>query len=270
MNIHSEFEILGTTCEVTEDGCVHIVVDCLSDELKALLRSRLTEICHGVARAKKASAIYSYKRTLTSFLNRYDTKTVRTQKGMIGELLTHVLFVHYFSAYEPVSPNFNLEEGSIKKGFDLVLLNNESKELWFAEVKSGNTTTQTCAQKLGSLLSTAKNGLVENLNDTRETLWMNAINGASVAMASGSLKSRIEALLESYAEGAFSDTNSSEDFNALLVAVCYSGGKETASIDEFSCSHTHHLNTGEFANLISLSIQKNTFQAVEKFLREET
>ncbi len=255
---------------MTDDGCVHIVVDHLSEELKALVRDRLTEICHGVARAKKASAIYSYKRTLTSFLNRYDTKTAKTKKGMIGELLTHILFVHYFSAYEPVSPNFNLEEGSIKKGFDLVLMNNESNELWFAEVKSGNVTTQTCAQKLGSLLSTAKNGLVENLNDTRETLWMNAINGASVAMTSGSLKNKIESLLEDYAEGAFSNSNCSEDFNALLVAVCYSGGKETASIDDFKTSHSHHLGTNEFAKLISLSIQKNTFQAVENFLRHET
>lgn len=254
---------------MTCDGCVHIVVEHLSDDLKALLRDRLSEICHGVAKAKKTSAIYSYERTLASFLNRYDTKTDKTKKGMIGELLTHILFVHFFGAYEPVSPNFNLEEGSIKKGFDLVLMNNESNELWFAEVKSGNVSTQTCAQKLGSLLSTAKNGLVENLNDTRETLWMNAINGASAAMASGSLKNKIEELLENYAEGAFSSTNRSKDFNALLVAVCYSGGKQTASIDKFKASHSHHLNTGDFAKLISLSIQKNTFQAVENFLREE-
>ncbi|MDV7144763.1 Hachiman antiphage defense system protein HamA [Tropicimonas sp. TH_r6] len=255
---------------MTDDGCVHIVVEYLSDELKALLRNRLTEICHGVARARKTSAIYSYKGTLTSFFNRYDTKTVNTKKGMIGELLTHVMFVHYFSAYEPVSPNFNLEEGSIKKGFDLVLMNNESNELWFAEVKSGNATTQTSAQKLGALLSIAKSGLVENLNDTRETLWMNAINGASVAMASGNLKDKIEALLESYAEGAFSKSNRSQDFNALLVAVCYFGGKETALIDDFKSSHSHHLNASEFAKLISLSIQKSTFQAVENFLRHET
>ena len=254
---------------MTDDGCVHLVVEHLSDELKALLRDRLTEICHGVARATKTSPIYSYKRTLTSFLNRYDTKTIDTKKGMIGELLTHILFIHFFGTYKPVSPNFNLEEGSIKKGFDLVLINNDTNELWFAEVKSGDVTTQTCAQKLGSLLSTAKNGLAENLNDTRETLWMNAINGASVAMASGSLKDKIEGLLENYAEGAFSNSNCSEDFNALLVAVCYSGGKQTASIDNFNASHSYHLKTGEFANLISLSIQKNTFQAVENFLRHE-
>ena len=188
---------------------------------------------------------------------------------MIGELLTHVLFIHFFGAYEPVSPNFNLEEESIKKGFDLVLMNKDTNELWFAEVKSGNVNTQTCAQKLGNLLSTAKSGLAENLNGTRDTLWMNAINGASVAMETGSLKDKIENLLEEYTEGAYSNTNSSEDFNALLVAVCYSGAKQPASIDEFRASHSHHLGTGEFENLISLSIQKNTFQAVENFLRQE-
>ena len=254
---------------MTHDGCVHVVVEHLSDELKALLRNRLAEICHGVARATKASPIYSYKRTLSSFLNRYDTKTIDTKKGMIGELLTHVLFIHFFGAYKPVSPNFNLEEGSIKKGFDLVLINKGTNDLWFAEVKSGEVASQTCAQKLGSLLSIAKTGLRENLNDTRETLWMNAINGASVAMASGSLKDKIAELLESYAEGAFSNSNSSEDFNALLVAVCYSGGKQTALIDDFRINHSYHSNTNEFKNLISLSIQKNTFQAVENFLRQE-
>lgn len=269
MSLQNNSEILGTSCEISGDGCIHITVDFVSDDLRGIIRSRLAEICHGVARASKNSTLYSYKKTVKSFLKRYDSKTPDTQKGMIGELLTHVLFLHYFDAYKPASPNFNMEEESIKKGFDLVLINGNTDEVWFTEVKSGECTGGTCAQKLGSLLSIAKNDLKNNLGSEREALWYNAMNGAALAMKSSKLKDKIETLLEQYAEKATESLNESEDFNAILVAVCYSGSLQSATLDEFHQKHKYHKNESKFKDLVSLSIQKATYVAVESFLRQE-
>ncbi len=266
----SNKEICGTSCELGDDGCVHINIADLSEELKLIIRARLAEICHGVAKASRNTTLYSYKQTVRSFLRRYDPKASDTKKGMIGELLTHVLFLHYFDAYKPASPNFNLEEESIKKGFDLVLINVNTEEVWFAEVKSGECTGETSSQKLGGLLSVAKNDLKKNLGSKRETLWHNAVNGAAIAMKAGNLKEKIEILLEDYAEKAPGYLNKSEDFNAILVAVCFTGDLQRATLEEFSQKHRYHLNQVEFRELISLSIQKSTYLAVEEFLRQET
>ena len=66
-------------------------IDNFSDELKSEIRDRLTAICHGPDSVMRKSVYTSYKNTLKEFNKRYITKTEKTKKGMIGELLTHIL-----------------------------------------------------------------------------------------------------------------------------------------------------------------------------------
>lgn len=241
----------------------------ISNDLKEVIRGRLSEICYGAAKASRNSNLYSYQRTLSAFFERFDSKPPNTQKGMIGELLTHMLFLHYESDFRSASAYFNLEENSIKKGFDLVLHNNETSQIWFVEVKAGECGQKTSIQKLGGLLSLAKNDLKTALDSERNTLWQNAINGATVVVNETSLKAQIETLLENYNEQASLGKSTSENYNAILVAVSFSGFQTFATGGEFEHRHQNQKNLNEFQQLMSVALQKDTLESVVNFLRSE-
>ena len=246
-----------------------ITIDNICDDLKNVVRNRLSEICYGAAKASRTSVIYQYKRTLAAFFEKFDTKSLDTQKGMIGELLTHVLFLHFEEEFRAASPFFNMEEDSIKKGFDLVLHHNGTSEIWFVEVKAGDCGVETSINKLGSLLSLAKNGLKTALNSERNTLWQNAVNGANLVIQDTGLKSQIEALLEKYNEKAVVGESASTDYNAVLVAVCFSGCQAFSAGAEFEVRHATQKSMNEFRDLMSIALQKDTIQSVVDFLRSE-
>lgn len=259
----------GILLEKSETGSLCFTIKYISDDLKEVIRSRLSEICYGAAKASRKTILYSFETTLTAFLEKFETKSAETQKGMIGELLTHVLFLHYEDEFRAASPFFNMEEDSIKKGFDLVLHRQASGEIWFVEVKAGECGIETSINKLGSLLSLAKNDLKTALNSERSTLWQNAVNGASLVLQSSGLKSQIEALLENYNEKAVAGETASTDFNAILVAVCFSEDQAFATGAEFEGRHITQKNMNEFRDLMSIGLQKNTMQSVIDFLRGE-
>lgn len=259
----------GIQLEKSETSSLCFTIDDISDELKNVIRARLSEICYGAAKASRTSVIYSYEKTLTVFLDKFDTKSADTQKGMIGELLTHVLFLHFEDEFRAASPFFNMEEDSIKKGFDLVLHHKGTSEIWFVEVKAGECGVETSINKLGGLLSLAKNGLKTALNSERHTLWQNAVNGASLVMQDSGLKSQIETLLESFNEKAVAGKSASQDYNAVLVAVCFSGAQAFATGAEFEGRHTTQKNMNEFRDLMSIALQKDTIQSIVDFLWSE-
>lgn len=259
----------GIQLEKSETGSLCFTIQDISNDLKDVIRERLSTICHGAAKASRKSVLYSYKMTLRAFFEKFDTKSADTQKGMIGELLTHVLFLHYEDGFRAASPFFNMEEDSIKKGFDLVLHHHATSEIWFVEVKTGDCGDETSINKLGNLLSLAKNGLKTALNSERNTLWQNAVNGANLVIHNSGLKSQIEGLLESYNEKAVAGESVSADYNAVLVAVCFSGAQPFASGTDFEARHTTQKNMNEFRDLMSIALQKDAIQSLIEFLRGE-
>lgn len=77
---------------------------------------------------------FTYKHTIKRFLERYELKKT-IQKGMIGELLTHLLIPQYID-FNAISIMKNKEENSIRKGFDIVYTD-DNNSIWYCEVKSG-------------------------------------------------------------------------------------------------------------------------------------
>lgn len=114
-------------------------VENLSDELKQEIRNRLVAVCHGADQAQSPLKIYAYKETVKEFVKRYKTNKDASEdrkKGMIGELLVHVV-LELEGRFTTASPFFNMEERSFKKGYDVALFETATNELWIAEVKSG-------------------------------------------------------------------------------------------------------------------------------------
>lgn len=252
-------------------ACCHILN--LSEQLKMIIRQNLSVVCHGSQVSDYLhSPLYSYQTTIKSFLDRYEKKTPDTKKGMIGEFISHILIISLFDDYEVSSAFFNLEEKSIKKGFDLLLYKKQDSSMWITEVKSGNLHKgKNHDQTTKKLLSIAKADLNHRLNTQEEQYWLNAINHVKAAVHDE--KDYRKILLNILIDGAASDTikgcAKSQDKNVFLISNLFAPLSEKISLDPVK-EQASQLSSGTtFANSICFSIQKGTYQKVVDFLYEE-
>jgi len=241
----------------------------LSQDLKDEIRTRLSSICYGESSANSSWQIYSYKETLAEFLTRYESKSDPQIIGMIGELLSHLLIMNEYPNFQAVSPFFNLEERSIKKGFDLVIYDTSSHDLWISEVKSGECGSKTSNTKNISLLNNAKNDLKIRLNEQNKTIWLNAIHGAQIALISGKVKDKINDILESITDDVIEHNIGSEDKDVILISVLFNSLSDKISIDEIVGKRRKIIKENLFKSIIVCSIQKETYQKIEDYLRAE-
>lgn len=260
----------GLIVEQDENNNTICIIEDFSDELKELIRKNLSSICHGISRGESDKDVYAYKNTLTEFIKRYENKTDNTKKGMIGELLAHVLLTDNLSNFKTGSPLFNMEESSIKKGFDIILLNIADKTLYITEIKSGHANSNSSENKNTQLLNTAKSDLNSRLSENNQTIWHNAINGAIVALDSQqNLKNIVTTILESYLSDTQSENSDSNSKNVVLVSVLYNSITDKLILKSIEKFKSNVDGEDIFDQVIIFSIQKETVSKVEEFLRDE-
>ncbi|WP_157755425.1 DUF1837 domain-containing protein [Marinobacter salinus] len=260
--------IAGITTENTELATV-CRIEIFTDELKAEIRNRLAAICHGKDKVEAGSIIASYRETLKVFLDIYAKKSEDTRKGMIGELLTHILLLKEFPDYESANPYFNMEEASIKKGFDLIVFDQTCNELKIVEVKSGGAGPHGSDRANKALLNTAKNDLKGRLNDNKIHIWMNAINGAKIALSDGKIKNEINRILEECYMEVADKSPDSKSKRVILVSVLYKTCADPISIDATHEKAEKIINEELFKEAIVFSIQKETWEHIVAFLEQE-
>jgi hypothetical protein len=127
-------------------------IESFSTELQDKIRNELSAIALGAAEIVALPEYNNYHTTLREFLARYKDKTEDTQKGMIGELLSHILIPELFQNLTSLSVLLNKEERSIKKGFDIIYCDIPQSALWYSEVKSGHKTTEDSSEKANHTL----------------------------------------------------------------------------------------------------------------------
>lgn len=261
---------------VKEDYSDYVLyfVENLSDELKQEIRNRLVAVCHGADQAQSPLKIYSYKETVKEFVKRYKTNKDASEdrkKGMIGELLVHVV-LEIEGRFTTASPFFNMEERSFKKGYDVALFETTTNELWIAEVKSGaiQKGQKNASSAAVGLINTAKNDLKTRLNDSNTSLWLNALNAAKVSMSdSNHQKDAVIKLLGQCADDAVDGNNSSDSFNVVLSATLFHPMSEHIEAVKVGQKHTKVVKEGFFKKVFIMAIQKETFDAVYDFLESE-
>ncbi len=247
------------------------IIDEFSDELKALIRTRLTSICHGSSIAQQGKEAYSYERTLKDFLSNYEKKTQKTQMGMIGELLAHLLVSHCDKDMKTASPFFNMEEKNIKKGFDLVMLNTKSSDLWFTEVKSGNVKDETSKGKNKQLLAIAKKDIKSKLDSNNSWLWHNAINGAKKVFEKNiKFKDKIVEILEESLSSSQDMEESGLSKNVILISILYNSLTDKLDSQDIELFRGEILKEMIFREVVLFSIQKETYKKIEDFLKAES
>lgn len=240
----------------------------LSDELKDCIRTHLQNICHGKGLMSKGLSAHSYARTLLNFRNRYDDKTDNIKKGMMGELLTHFVIHEFFESFDVVSPFFNMEEKSQRKGFDLILASDNGQNVWITEVKSGELNKIASPDSATSgFLHTAKRDLKNRLSQPEVMFWLNAINAVSLAISGCTdYKDAVIKILDLEASAAADNKASGKDNNVILVSVLFSDIEN--AFNSITTASVADNITGEqlFNKVITFSIQKSTYQRIEHFL----
>lgn len=266
LKIKWETMIPGVEIE-SDDRCTLCRITNLSDELKQKIRSELSAISVGKAHAESLPEFCSYKNILIQFLERYELKSEDTKKGMIGELLSHLLIPYLFTHLTSLSVLFNKEEKSIKKGFDIIYCDLATSDLWYSEVKSGHRPVDsTCSITNQVLIKRAYIDLKEKLNESRHTLWHSAL--LDVAFTLGDSKnSSVKDLLSK--DSSLTSTPQSLDKNGLLASVLYEDFIEASDIPSLKTLLAQLISEGQFKSLVLFSIQKKTYEAIERFLKQE-
>jgi hypothetical protein len=166
--------------------CTVCLIEDFSDEFKQKIRDNLASIFHGAVEVEALPYYHTYQSTVAEFLKRYDTKDENVKKGMIGELLAHVLLSNHHVNLETLSVLKNKEERNIKKGFDIMYLHKNDNSLWYSEVKSGHCSPSRKNAAIdpkksnAGLLKRAKDGIIEMFESKRDTLWDSALIDATL------------------------------------------------------------------------------------------
>lgn len=240
-------------------------IDELSDSLKQIIRDQLQGIWNGFSNTETLPEFYSYKNTLSSFLDRYNAKSDETKKGMIGELLSHILLGHQENNLTSLSILKNKEERSIKKGFDIIYCAIDNNQLWYSEVKSGATNSATATDYNDVLLKRAKDGIQAMINENRNSLWESALLdvSATIKECDGQLN-----MLELLSNDSPTMTTE-QSKNVILISVLYHNLTDEIDINSVVNFRNSVIAEGVFLDTIVISIQKATFLAVSDFLNNE-
>ena len=263
--------IEGVKSVVSSELAVYFI-ETFSDDLKQKIRNSLVALCLGAARATSKAKVNSYQKTVKEFVKRIkiDSSPDRV-KGMIGELLVHILLEHD-GRFTKASPFFNTEERSFKKGFDIVLLESETNELWVTEVKSGEklkSQKSSSSAALG-LINKARNDLRIRLNEQDSNLWSSAINSAYISMKDTSnQKDVVIKLLEEIADDADEGKHTSKETNVILSGVLFHPLNNPMEVDRVKKKYSEIVNNELFKKLIVIAIQKDTYSVVYDFLIRE-
>lgn len=244
----------------------------LTDEIKELLQNQLSFICYGQSASTSGLDLYNYSNTLQEFIIRYESKNVDKKKGMIGELLSHLIVKEFFPEYHIVSPFFNKEERSVKKGFDVVLSSASDYSIWITEVKSGELHKGKDANATSSvLLGTAKRDLITRLNAENRSLWLNAINDAKIVFERhADLKDAVVELLAGYGTKGGNSALTSSEINVFLVTALFAPLNPAIDCTAIETKANSLKSENSFKALFVLSMQKGTYEKVYKFLKEES
>ena len=186
------------------------------------------------------------------------TKTEKQKRGAVAELLAHVFLRQIGFTQECIFNN--LEEGSLKKGFDGLYLNSEL--FWLVEIKSTYTQGVIHRDRLKSAIS--------DLNDkiegrTTNNPFRNAVHHVKAVREKYNLNllKVIRKLSKDYSEGIF---YSLSDFNIIPISTLYVEHRQ--SIDDIAADISKLLTGSDFKDILAICIDNNIFQDFISYLKE--
>lgn len=255
-------KIKGVVLEKADNVTV-CIIEKFSIGLQALITKQLRGIYHGEAEM----SIYDYKITLKSFFQRYDSQSAKTQKGMIGELLAHLIIKNTQYNFLPISIYKNKEESSIKKGFDIIYFEKTKNKIWFCEVKSGNKVRSVSGSEANTLnlLRRASAGISRLVVTKKISVWESALSDVTATVSTLTKKTKIKELLSNQS----TVKQYTGQHNVILTSVLFSALSDRIDAKRLATFLAKTTKKNAFSEVLIFSIQKETYSKVIKFLKQE-
>lgn len=240
------------------DGNELFIIDIedINEHLKILIDEKFVKICEG----NSGTDLAIVKRHLLQFLT--TKKGTQLEIGAISEF-----FLHLFLNQKGFSPQFlylNLEEGSIKKGFDGYYFYNGDQ--WVLESKSGSTSTTGISHR--SKVKEAYDDLESKLaGKSANNPWRNAYSHASQMNvgADSNVRTDIKKFSDNYTLGVFHDI---EEFNIIPGATLVLDGTWVpVDCDKIESEVRALIVNLRFRQIKILCITKKTLQLFWNYLR---
>ncbi|WP_440886079.1 hypothetical protein [Vibrio campbellii] len=204
--------LLPETKSISPKKFLHVIdVEVIEGDLRILLDKHFVSICEG----DSTSELQLVKKRLLKFLQ---TKNEGTQMGAVAEF-----FVHLFLNQENYKQEFlllNLEENSIKKGFDGVFT--KDSEIYLVESKSGSILSKEISHK--AKLKTAFSDITKYVSGQSEkgnnNPWRNAYNHASHCdvRSKRNIRDKIRDLRDMYDNEIYTKV---EDYNVIPCSTIF-------------------------------------------------
>lgn len=194
--------------DIDKDSQIFIIdIKNFDEELKELIDKYFFPICETDADLE----LKYIKKRLSDFLK--SKRNSDTETGAIAEFFIHLILNHY--GFKQEFTFFNLEERSIKKGFDGYYSFNE--EQWIMESKSGDITSK------GISYSSKINEAYKDLSDkisgkVKNNPWQNAYSHAKVVESNGTIINKIKKLKNDYIKKTFYNI---DQFNIIPCSTIF-------------------------------------------------
>ncbi len=231
-------------------------IENLDDAFKKFIDENLVNICKG----KRDIKIESVKIEFLKFLNSKIGSTLFT--GSVSEFNIH-LFLGT-QGFKQEFLYFNLEENSIKKGFDGYYSKNNVD--WILESKSTTVVTQ----KHKSIISIAYTGLKDKIEgkDNKNNPWEEAYNHArhGDVNTEDTLVKKLTALSELYTESKYGKI---EEFNIMTSSTIFlEQDWKNIDVKELSADIKNYLKDKKFNSIILICLNKKSLHQLLKYLKQ--
>lgn len=232
-----------------------VEIEELDDSFIKYIDKKLVKICKG----KRKIELKTVKMGFIKYLDSKGKSTLLT--GSVSEF-----FIHLFLSSQKFKQEFlyfNLEENSIKKGFDGYYT--KGNENWILESKSSIITTT----KHRSTINTAYKGVKDKIEgvDNKNNPWENAYSHAKHGdvKAKKNVTKKISALSDLYTNEIYGKI---DDFNIMASSTIFLE-KDWKSIDkkELKIEIEDYLSDKMFKNIIVICLNKKSIKHLIDYLK---
>ncbi|PZX94563.1 hypothetical protein DOS84_03120 [Flavobacterium aquariorum] len=236
-----------------------IEIDEIDGNLKNYLDEKLISICYGpreidisTVKLKILKFLNSKKKTL----NGVSDNTI--VMGAITEFMVH-LFLNSLNFVQEFTFK-NLEEGSMKKGFDGYYSLEEN--CWIVESKSGSI--QTKGNSHATKINEAYSGLIKMLEGkTNNSPWENAYNHSIMVNSKKSISDKLNELDINYTRGKFENI---KDFNIIPASTMIYNNEWDNRCNNFEDEVIKAIDDFNYKNIRVICINKKSLSNFRKYL----
>lgn len=251
----------SATINLTDNISIHIIdIKILSEKLKKYLDDQFVYICEG----NSGSNLSEVKKIILDFLH---TKDPRTKMGATAEFFIHLYLKSLGFKQECLF--LNLEERSIKKGFDGYYSTTDSLE-FIMESKSGSSETAgiTHTDKINEAYQDLKNNIAGSSKKSKNNPWKNAYNHASHADIGThtNIRKKIKQLSDDYNNSIFYDI---KDFNIIPSSTIFLDGVWTSEYSDDIIESIKALISGfSFNQLKVICVTQMSLDIFQQYIEE--